>query len=61
MSLKKGLKNANKNFAELMGGVESSSRHKAILTIAKRKRISYNQAKEYQANKIVQSLAFKKK
>jgi len=38
---------------ELLLGEMGASRHKAIGTLAKRKNISYEEAKRYQAEKIV--------
>ena len=49
------------NFGVLMNNpVESESRHKAILTIARKNGISYDDAKQKQALRIIQTQARKK-
>lgn len=58
--LKPGIKNMKSNFNELMTNVNSASRHKAILTLAKKHNISYAEALKRQAIRIVQSQAVKK-
>jgi len=50
--LAKGPKSINKNIKELMSGVKSEGRHKAIMTIAKKHNISYEDAQFRQAKKI---------
>ena len=61
MALKSGVQNLRKNYNELtQGEVLSSSREKAILTIAKARNISYDEAKHVQALAISKSLARKK-
>jgi len=42
-------------FTELVLGYTSPSRHKAIGTLAKRKNISYEAARKYQAKKILEN------
>lgn len=58
--LKPGKKNMKANIQELMGKVESSARNKAILTIAKSRGISYEEAQMAQARRIAQAMAHKK-
>lgn len=58
--LGKGVNSIRKNVAELMSSVESQSRHKAIMTIAKNNNISYEDAQYKQAIRIAQSQARKK-
>lgn len=60
MPLVKGPGSIRKNVIELMKGVESASRHKAILTIAKKYNISYEDAQFRQAQRIAQSQARKR-
>jgi vacuolar-type H+-ATPase subunit F/Vma7 len=60
MPLLKGAQNMRSNIKELMSGVESQSRHKAILTIAKKNNISYEEAQMKQAIRIAQAQARKK-
>lgn len=60
MPLAKGAGSIRKNVKELMSGVESPARHKAILTIAKKNNISYEDAQYKQAIRIAQSQARKK-
>lgn len=60
MPLAKGPNSIRRNVNELMKGVESSSRHKAIMTIAKKHNISYDDAMFQQAQRIAQSQARKK-
>ncbi len=60
MSLSKGPKSINKNINELMKGVESPARHKAIMTIAKKHNISYDDAMLRQAKRIAEFQANKK-
>ncbi len=50
--LAKGPKSINRNINELMSGVRSEGRHKAILTIAKNNNISYEEAQLRQAKRI---------
>ena len=59
--LKTGVKNMRSNFNILVNKpVESEARHRAILTIAKKNGITYDQAVERQAIRIIQSQARKK-
>ncbi len=62
--MKKTLKNGpgsyNSNVNLLMGKVESAGRHKAILTLAKKMNVSYEDAQAYQAKKIAESRLNKK-
>jgi hypothetical protein len=61
MPLKPGKKNFNKNYQELATmPILSPARHKAILTLAKKHNISFQQAKQYQAQRISETLAKKK-
>ena len=61
MSLLKGKKNFNSNYRELTTQpILSASRHKAITTLAKRKGISFQEAKAYQAQRISETLAKKR-
>lgn len=53
--LKNGPGSMRNNMEVLLGAVESNTRHKAILTLAKRKGISYEEAQQYQATRIAQS------
>lgn len=48
------------NMELLMGKVESSGRHKGILTLAKRHNLSYEDAQAYQAQRIAQARLSKK-
>lgn len=54
-----GLKSYSGNIQILLGPVESVKRHKAILTLAKRKGLTYEQAQQYQAQRIAESRAAK--
>lgn len=53
--MKSGPGSFNKNVRVLMGKVESTGRHKAILTLAQRLGVSYEEAQQYQAERIAQS------
>lgn len=57
--LQKGPGTMRSNVTELMSGVQSSARRKAILTLAKKHNISFKQAQFYQATRIAQSQARK--
>ena len=59
MSLKNGPENMRSNYNELMNNVDSASRHRAIMTIAKKHNITYEAAKHKQALRIIQSKASK--
>ena len=62
MPLTRGKNSFNKNYNELTTQpILSPARHKAILTLAKKHNISFQQAKQYQAQRIAQVLATKKK
>jgi len=56
MPLLKGKKNERKNVVELSVGGVGPARHKAIGTIMKRKSMSYEKARQYQAKIIAQTL-----
>lgn len=58
--LKKGPTSIRSNVKTLMEGVESDSRHRAILTIAKNKNMTYEDAMFHQAQRIAQSQSRKK-
>ncbi len=60
MPLKKGAGTVRSNVSELMSGVNSPSRAKAIRTIAKKNNISVKEAQYRQAIRIAQSQARKK-
>ncbi len=60
MPLSKGPNSIRKNVAELMKGVQSSSREKAINTIMKKHNISREEAQFRQAKAIAVSQARKK-
>jgi hypothetical protein len=59
MPLLKGAQNMRKNYNELMSGVESASREKAIETIMHKHNISRDEAMHRQAIRIIQSQARK--
>ena len=60
--LKPGKKNFQRNYTELATmPILSASRHRAILTLAKKHNLSFQQAKQYQAQRIARVLATKKK
>ena len=59
MPLIKGKGSIRKNVTELMKGVESPARHKAIATIAKKNNISFQEAQYRQAIRIAQAQAKK--
>lgn len=58
--LKDGPNTFDHNVGVLMAGVDSVKRHKAILTLAKRLGLSYEDAQAYQAQKIAQAREAKK-
>lgn len=58
--LKKGKGSFDHNVGVLSGEVVSPGRHKAILTIAKKYGISYEDAQQRQAQKIAQARELKK-
>jgi hypothetical protein len=58
--LKPGIKNMRSNFNELMTNVNSAARKKAILTLAKKHNISFAEAQQRQALRIIQAQAVKK-
>lgn len=60
MPLKTGAENIRSNIKELMTGEISPSRRKAIKTLAKRKGMSFSDARFYQAKAIAVSQAKKK-
>ena len=60
MTLAKGPSSVRQNVRELMNSVDSESRRKAILTIAKRNNISFQEAQYKQALRIAQAQAKKK-
>lgn len=60
MPLLKGAQNMRKNYNELMSGVESPGRAKAIETIMKKHNISRQEAMHRQAIRIIQAQARKK-
>lgn len=55
--LKKGTENMRTNYNELMANVDSPARRKAIMTIAKKHNISFEEAQHRQALRIIQSKA----
>lgn len=60
MPLRPGIKNMRANYKELMSGVESPGREKAILTIMKNRKMTREEAMHTQALAIVKAQARKK-
>lgn len=58
--LKQGAGFIRQNVRELMKDVESEKRHKAIMTLAKKHNISYEDAQYRQSLRIAEALARKK-
>jgi hypothetical protein len=57
--LKKGTKNMQSNYNELMTNIDSPARKKAIMTLAKKHNITFEEAQHRQAIRIIQSQARK--
>jgi len=58
--LKKGAGFIRQNVRELMKGVDTEKRHKAIVTLAQKHGITYEEAQYRQSLRIAESLARKK-